>query len=119
MQPLNVTKLTPEQFEQPMHKLPNYTMVDYDSLKEQIQKINENYPFSMPAWIPITVLSTFLIIIGIVIFLYCKYRCTSNKSKTSSKFLCKRNKKEAEAMLPSSSQQSTTSREVKVTPEKK
>ena len=34
---LNVNKLTPEQLEWLKHKLPNYMMVNNDSLEEKIQ----------------------------------------------------------------------------------
>ena len=47
MQSLNVTILTLEQLEPLTHKLANYTMLTYDSLREQIHKINEPYPYSM------------------------------------------------------------------------
>ena len=53
MQYLNVTKLSPEQLQQLTHKLLNYTMIDYDSLREYIQQIDENYPCSMPIWLMI------------------------------------------------------------------
>ena len=42
MQSLNVTNLTPEQHQQLMPKLPNYTMINYDLLREYTQHINEN-----------------------------------------------------------------------------
>ena len=39
------------------NKLPNYVVVNYDSLKEHIQQIDENYPYWVHTWliIPITV----------------------------------------------------------------
>ena len=45
-----------------MHKLLIYTMVNYDSLREHIQQIDENYPYSMATWhiILITVLGTLI-----------------------------------------------------------
>ena len=72
MQSLNVTCLTLAQ----THKLPNYSMINYDLLKEQIQQIDVNYPFSMPTWLKIliTVLGTFMAVIGIAIYCYCKYQ---------------------------------------------
>ena len=84
-QSLNVTELLQEQFKWLLYKLPNYTMVNYYSLKEQIQQIDDNHPYNMPNWliIFITVLGTLITITCIVIFLYCKYRCVSNESKTS------------------------------------
>ena len=48
MQSLNVTKLTQEQLDQLTDKLPNYTMVNYDSLWEHIWLLDENYPYTMP-----------------------------------------------------------------------
>ena len=36
MQSLNVTNLTLKQLDQLTHKLPNYTVVNYDSLREQL-----------------------------------------------------------------------------------
>ena len=42
MQSLNVTQCTPEQLEKLLHKLFNYTVVNYDLLKEHIQQIDEN-----------------------------------------------------------------------------
>ena len=48
LQSLNIAKLTLKQLVWLKYKLPNYTMVNYDSLREQIQKIAENYPYSMP-----------------------------------------------------------------------
>ena len=47
MQSQNVTKLTSEQWDWLEQKLPKYTKVIYDSLREEIQKIDENYPYSM------------------------------------------------------------------------
>ena len=75
MQSLNATKQTLEQLEQLAHKLLNYTMVNYYSLREQMQHTDENYLYSMPTWllILITVLGTLMIVAGITIFLYCKY----------------------------------------------
>ena len=60
MQVLNISKQTLEQLEQLMHKLPNYTMVNYDSFREQVPQIDENYPYCIPTWfmILITLLGT-------------------------------------------------------------
>ena len=80
MQSLNVTKLTPEQL---VHGLPNYTMVNHDSLREQTCK---NSPYSMPTWFIITVLATLISIIGIMILLHFKSKCTSNQSSPSAMF---------------------------------
>ena len=120
MQPLNVAKLILKQFKWLAQKLPNYAMVIYDSLKEQIQQIDKIYPYSVPTWsiISTTVLGTLIIIIGITIVLYCKYICISNQSRTSAMFWHKKNQGETETMFPSSSQQSITSSKVKATPEK-
>ena len=43
-------------------------MINYDLLKEQIQQIDENYPYEIPTWLIslITVLCSFLIAIIIV-----------------------------------------------------
>ena len=64
---LNVTHLTPEQ----LKKLSHYRMLNYDSLQERIQKLDENYPYYMPTWliILITVLSTLIGFIGIALLL--------------------------------------------------
>ena len=113
MKSLNVNKLSPEQLEWLAHKLSNYALVNYDSLMEKILQIDKNYPYSMPTWliILITVLGSFIITVGIGTFLYGKYKCSSNQSKTLM-FWCKNNQKETGAMLPSSSQQSITSPKV-------
>ena len=47
MKSLNVTKLTLEQLEWLTQKLPIYAKVNYDSLKEKIQQIDENYPLCL------------------------------------------------------------------------
>ena len=80
MQSLHVTKL--------MHKLPNYTMENYGSFREQIQLIDENYPYSMLTWliILITVLRILMIGAQTSIFFYCKYKSTPNHSKVSYRF---------------------------------
>ena len=41
---LNATQLTLEQLKKQSHKLSNYTVVNYDSLKEYIQQTDPNYP---------------------------------------------------------------------------
>ena len=76
MQSLNAAHLTPAQPKKLSHKLPNYSMVNYDSLKEQIQQIDENYPFAMLTWLKILimVLSTVMTAGGIAAYCYCKYR---------------------------------------------
>ena len=86
MQGLNMTQLTPEQLEELSHKLPSYTI--YNS-------------YSMLTWliIHITLLSTLIVFIGIVTFLYCKFWDMSNQSKTSSLFWLRKNKQKAETML--------------------
>ena len=63
IQSLNVTKLTLEQLGQLAHKLPNYTMVNYDSFREHLQQLDGNYPYSMPTpfLILITILGTLMI----------------------------------------------------------
>ena len=61
MKSLNVAQLIPEQPEKLMHKLANYTMVNYDFIKEHIHwQIYKNYLYSMPIWLTIliTALST-------------------------------------------------------------
>ena len=107
IQSLNVTPLTPEQLKQLAHTLPNYTMVNYDSLREQIQQIDENYLYSMPTWLIIltTVLGILIIGTGITVFLYCKYKHTSNCSKSPFIFWHKKSSEETEAMLLGSAQQ--------------
>ena len=92
MQFLNVTKPTPEQIKHLTRKLPNYTIINYDSLKEQMQQINENYPYSMLIWFKIFVmmLDTLIAIIGIVTFLHCNHQHTPNKSDACSIFLVQR-----------------------------
>ena len=86
MQSLNVTKLTIEQLEQLTHRLPNYTIVNYDSLRKQSQQIDENYPYSMPTRliILITVLGILMIGMTITITFYCKYKNKPNHFKTLS-----------------------------------
>ena len=54
---MNVTKLILEQIENLLHKQPNYTMVNYYSLKVCIQQINENYLYFMPMWLIIFIYS--------------------------------------------------------------
>ena len=84
MQHLNVTKLTPKHLGQLIYMLPNCTMVNYDSLREQIQQINEKYPYSMPTSLILLITELGIPMIGtrITIFFYCKYKNTSNCSKT-------------------------------------
>ena len=50
MQSLNVIRLTLEHLEQDKHKLPNYTVINGDSLRELIRQIDENYSYNMPIW---------------------------------------------------------------------
>ena len=45
MQSLNVTQLSLAQPERLSHKLPNYSMVDYDSLKNRSNKLMKTIPF--------------------------------------------------------------------------
>ena len=73
MQSLNVIQLTTEQFEKVLHKLPNYTMVNCDLLKENIQQIDENNHYSVPTWlmILIIVLGTIIAVIGIATYYHC------------------------------------------------
>ena len=87
MQSLNVTELTPEQLEQLAHKLPKYTMVNYDSLRKEIQIMYENCPYSMLTWLIILmkVLGTLMADVWVTTF-YCKYNHTLNHSKTLSIF---------------------------------
>ena len=86
MQPLNLTHLTPEQLEKLSHKLPNFTMLGYDSFKEHIQLIDAYYPYSMSIWliILITVLGTLIHTIGSGIYYYRKYKLPLNKSRVFS-----------------------------------
>ena len=65
MQSLNVTKFTMKQLGQLTHKLCNYTMVNYDSSREYISQINENYPYSMPIWIMILITGLGTLIKGV------------------------------------------------------
>ena len=51
MQRLNIAELIPAQLEKLLHKLSNYTMVKYDSLKEKIQHIDKKLPLFMPIWL--------------------------------------------------------------------
>ena len=51
MQSINVTELAPEQLEWLTYELPNYTVVNSDSLREQIQQINKDYLYFMPTWL--------------------------------------------------------------------
>ena len=86
MQSLNVTKLTPEQLEWLAHQLLNYTMVNWNSLSQQIQQVNENYPWPYAYLVNHSNygMATLVVGIGIMIFLYCKYR---HASKTFKNFL--------------------------------
>ena len=70
-----MAQLTPEQLEFQLHKLPNYTLINCVSWKEQIQQIDENYPNSMPTQliIHITVLSIPITFIDVMIFFYYKF----------------------------------------------
>ena len=45
---IKFSQLTLEQLGKLSHKLPNYTMVNYDFLKGHIQQIDENYQYPMP-----------------------------------------------------------------------
>ena len=75
MQSFNVTYATQVQLEKLWNKLPNYSTVNYDSLKQQIQKIDDNYPFTISTW-PImlmTVLGTPMTATCITAYCYCKY----------------------------------------------
>ena len=76
MQLLNVTPFTLIQLEKLSHRLPNHRMVNYDSLKDQNQEVDENYVFAMSTWviILITVLGTLMIATGIAAYFHCKYR---------------------------------------------
>ena len=74
MQPFNVTQLPLEQHEKLLHKLPNYSMVSNDSLKEHIHQIDEDCLYSIPTLLTILtmVLSILIGIIGTVKFCYYK-----------------------------------------------
>ena len=103
-----------------MYKLPNYTMVNYASLGEQIQQIDDDYPYSTSTWLIalITVLGTLMTGVTITIPFYRKYKNTPNHSKTSSIFWHKENPKEPKSMLSGSPQHSIGYQRIKVTPEK-
>ena len=98
------------------HYLCNYTMVNYDSLREQIQQIDEKYPYSMPTWliILITVLGT--LIIGTVItgFLCCKLK---HKPFQDFIFWYEMNPKATRTMIPGSSHKFIGSPKIEATPQ--
>ena len=75
MQSLHITCPIPDQLEK-LNKLPNYSMVNCDSLEEHMQQIDENYPFAVPTWliILVTVLGTPVIATCFVAYCFCKYR---------------------------------------------
>ena len=77
MQSLNVAHLTLAQLEKLLH------MVSYDPLKEQIHKIEETYPFTIPTWpiIFIMMLGTLMTATDIAVNCNCKYVQTRNKPK--------------------------------------
>ena len=60
----------------------NYSMVNYDLLKEQMQQNDENYPFALSIWliILIVVVDTLMTATCIAAYWYYKYRKTQNKS---------------------------------------
>ena len=120
MQSLNVAKQTPEQLEWLTHKLPNYTMVNYGPLREQIPHIDENYPFSMPCQLIFALMipEILIIVLGFQFFYISSTNMPQTISKTSSIFWHKGNPKETEVMLLGSSHQSRTLPKVKVTHEK-
>ena len=93
MQSLNVAKLTPEQLELLAHKLPIYTMVIHDFLREQIQQIDENYPYPMPTGliILISVLGNYMRGAKLQFSFISKTKNALNHSKTLSIFWCKEN----------------------------
>ena len=74
MQSLNAAHSTLVQLEKLSHKLPNYVMINYDSLKEQIQQIDENFPLLWLLIILIIVLCTLVIATGIAVYCFCKYK---------------------------------------------
>ena len=81
----------------------NYTMVNYDSLRGQIQEIDENYPCSKPTWLRIltTTLGTLMIGAGITFFLIANI----NHFNTSSILCYEKNPKETKVMPLGSSHQ--------------
>ena len=83
MQSLNVTCVPSIQLEKLLHKFLNFSMVNYDSLKEEIRQNDKNYPFVVPTWliILITVSDTFMTATGIASYCYCNYRQPRNKPK--------------------------------------
>ena len=91
-------------------------MVNNDSLREQIQQYDENYPYSMPSGliILITVLGTFIAITVIATLLYCQYWHTVHKSQGSSAFWHRTNTEETEMMLPRSPQQEINAPKLKL-----
>ena len=76
-------------------------MVNYNPLREHIQEIDGNYPYSMPTWLIIltTVLGTLMLGARILIFLYCKHKNAPTCSKSSSLFWQKENTKETKPMF--------------------
>ena len=71
MHSLNVIHLTLAQFEKSSHKLPNYSMVNYDLLYKQIRQIDENYSFSITSWLIILILVLGTVVIDMGIAAYC------------------------------------------------
>ena len=118
IQSLNVTKLTPEQLEQLVHKSPNYNIVNYDSLREQIWQIDENYPYSMPTWLISLTTVLGALIIGDYSFSLLQILTHFKLFQNLSIFWHKQNPEETEAMHWGSSQQSIGSPKNKATPEK-
>ena len=80
-------------------------MVISDSLKEHVQEVEENYLYSMPTWliILITVIGTFIFVIGLVIYCYCIYKWPSDRPRVFSATWDKKNTKstvESKPMFP-------------------
>ena len=80
MQSLHIIKLISEQLDQLANKLTDYTMVNYEYLREHIRQIDENYPDCMMTWLLILTTELWNLMMGtrISILLYWKQKCTNS-----------------------------------------
>ena len=76
---LNITKLTQKELEKLSHKLPNYTLFNYYSLKTQVQQIHDNYLSEMPILLVI-IITVGISLVGYILILGYHYqRCRNTK----------------------------------------
>ena len=76
MQGLTISNLTDEELQTIAEKFPEITDVTIPELNQELNAINEVYPYKFSLWgiIALTVLATILVIICVTVTIACRHR---------------------------------------------